>query len=135
VRLLPKILIHGRFRFTAILLLIYQAFFFNVVIPGHTRGIITLGGESKVAGPQALGYVCGCPPVQKSDHEKCPTPKDRSQCAICYIAARLTTSAVIDVHLDKLCLLEQLPPPAPESAVSSGFVFTYYACGPPPAMV
>ncbi len=40
---IPPIL--TRTRLTAVFLLVYEALFLNVVLPGHTRGAITLDGR------------------------------------------------------------------------------------------
>jgi hypothetical protein len=109
-------------------LLGFQAFFLNVVIPGHTRGVITLSGKSGVCSAADLG----CPFCRHSGGpQKSPTSKNPSDCAICHLALRITTNPPIDFHLDDLGLLElAVIPPRPAPIVAT-IVLVHFSRGPP----
>jgi hypothetical protein len=102
-------------RLACAFLLVYQFVFLNIVLPGHTRGAITLSGKSSVASLANLG----CPFCARPNHpKKSPTRQDQSDCAICHLAARISPPLVIDFTPPRLGLAEILDPPAPCIALS-----------------
>ncbi len=115
-------------------LLVYQAVFLNVVLPGHTRGAVTLDGKHTAGGP-----CCCCGGDEGTTRRPVgqgpagPSRRDRDHCAICSFAARVTPPPAFDFRLPPLGLLERLPPPVPATATSVARIRTYLACGPPPA--
>lgn len=106
----------------------YQTFFLNVVVPGHTRGAITLTGRALAGRLEGCACCCDSKPANSKD---APTPKDRQNCAICNLAAHYTLPPVIDFRLSDLGLLKLLPVSPAATIDPSEFVPTYYACGPP----
>jgi hypothetical protein len=98
------------------LLLAYQFVFLNVVLPGHTRGAITLDGKHT-----ACPMCCCCdsggggtdPGTGK---QPAPSQHDRDNCALCNFAARLTFVVPPNLRLTEFHLLEILPP-APSPAI------------------
>jgi len=96
----------------SVFLLIFQGIFLNIVVPGHTRGVITVSGGSSVASLIDLGCPF-CSQSCKIDTKKAPNDKDRSECAICQIAARLTLPLAIDFVPPLLCDAEAIVSPAP----------------------
>ncbi|HSV12932.1 MAG TPA: hypothetical protein VLI90_01635 [Tepidisphaeraceae bacterium] len=122
-----------RFRPGHLALLIFQAIWLNVILPGHTRGVVTTPGtecsacESSSA-PQRTTTCCG----SSSDSKRQQTPNRRAQhCAICAFAARLTLPPVIDLTPAPLGFLERLAlaPPARVESVRS--LPTYDGRAPP----
>jgi hypothetical protein len=114
-----------------IFLIVFQVVFLNVIVPGHTRGIITLSGRSSVVGLEDLGGG-GC--CRKGEGPaKSPTDKDRAECAICFLAARITPPAVVDLRLTSLGLLEVMPPVAPAAVITPDLPLTYHGRAPPAA--
>lgn len=119
-----------------VLLLLYQAFFLNVVVPGHTRGAITLTGRTGTGRLEDFGCGCCCASnpsrsTQSPASKQYPTPKDRENCAICNLAAHYTPPPVFDFALGGLGLLKLLPLPPPAVIPLRISIPTYYACGPP----
>jgi hypothetical protein len=108
--------------------LAYQTFFLNVVVPGHTRGVITLTGQ---AGTDQI-EGCGCCESKPAKSKDAPTSKDRQNCAICNLAAHYTLPPVVDFRLADLGLLALLPVSTAATIHPADFIPTYYACGPPP---
>jgi hypothetical protein len=107
--------------------LLYQAFFLNVFVPGHTRGIVQLPGSHMV-----MPCCCG---MGAGDSKKSPTDKDKQNraenCAICAFAARLTIPPTIDLTLpplEKLGLIEQL---SPRQIELPAFPLRYHGRAPP----
>lgn len=114
----------------AAFLLVFQTIFLNVVVPGHTRGAITTSGKVTIASLADLGCPF-CPQPIKNDSKKSPSSQDRSNCAICQLAVRMTHAPVIDFRLGELGLLEVVPPPAPQIAPVCIVVPVQYCRGPP----
>lgn len=119
-------------------LILFQAFWLNVVIPGHTRGAITLPGagcEDSTC-PFHTSMAGACCDTDGAEHRGQPMPAKRvANCAICAFAARLTPPPAIDLWPPELRLAELLPLPPPHTAPASPFTPTYYAREPPPRLV
>ena len=111
------------------LLLVYQAFFLNVFLPGHVRGSITLVGKRTTAS------CCSEEAPRRADGATAPSQGDKANCAVCHFAAGLIPVPPLDLTLPPLGLLDVLPPPTPIVAASVEAIRTYLACGPPPACV
>jgi len=114
----------------AVALLVYQAVFLNVLLPGHTRGAITLDGKHTPA-------CCAGDPKPPAGAPAVPSRRDRDRCAVCQFAIGLTPVLFFRTTLDGLGLLRRMTA-APRLAVCPlELIPTYLACGPPlsPAQV
>ena len=113
------------------LLLVYQALFLNVVLPGHSRGAVTLDGRHTAD----LKPCCCCggsgDPSAGHPGPAVPSRRDREHCAICQFAAGLSPAPFLHVTLAPAGLLDRLPDPPPDRAVPADPALTYLACGPP----
>ena len=125
-------------RLSVILLLLFQAVFLNIVVPGHLRGVVTRSGKTSIRqlGDLACGGCCKRLPAdngKNAPHERKsePTPQDRKDCAICYVAALLNVPSAIVIELPPLEQIELLPDSVPQIVEASSYVHTYDACGPP----
>lgn len=121
-----------------IALLVVQALWLNVIVPGHRRGVIALPGEHCQDGGCQIAQLDGCcdmpGPSGKSNQSN--DKRDPAQhCLICYFAARVTAPPVVDFTLPPLQLLEQLPPPLPAQVTSYTTIATYDGRAPPAAMI
>jgi hypothetical protein len=107
--------------------LLYQIIFFNVFLPGHTRGAITLDGR------RASCCCCGSPDAGGStgDSKRSPSPRDRENCAVCHFAARVMPTPIASFCPLKLGLLEVLPAPTPVLPITPDPIPTYQSRGPP----
>jgi hypothetical protein len=112
-------------------LLLQQAFFLNVLVPGHTRGQITLDGKHEADSVGCAACCCCKQPAVPAKNPAGPSQKDRDQCAICQFVAGLTSVPVVRLTLPELGLLDLLPVPPPAVVVSLDLFPTYQACGPP----
>jgi hypothetical protein len=109
-------------------LLAYQFLFLNVVLPGHTRGAITLSGKSSVHSLADLG----CPFCARSnDSKKSPTRQDQSDCAICHLALRITLELPVDLRLTDLGLLYIARPCATATPFAAAVISLPLCRGPP----
>jgi hypothetical protein len=91
------------------LLLAYQALFLNVLLPGHTRGAITLDGKHT-----APCCCCGGGADRPAGKGPAvPSQRDRDHCAICQFAAGITSVPMLYLKLAEAGLVERLPPPRP----------------------
>ena len=116
-------------RGTALLLILFQALLLNVVIPGHTRGIITLSGRSAINDLRDVGWGGCC--QKHSGSENQPTQKDRAQCAICHLAARITPAPVVDLRLTELGRGDLFPVSQPRIVTAPDLALTYHGRAPP----
>jgi hypothetical protein len=74
-------------RWFRILLLAFTTLWFGAVLPGHTRGMITVPGSTNSTGDDtAMGSSC-CPSPNKDKSKHKQT--DGSCCAICFFVAGL----------------------------------------------
>src|SRR5215218_9673907 len=96
-------------------LLIFQALWLNVVVPGHTRGAVTLPGWDEAA-KQPAAHAC-CAADSPAKHGRSSGPKHDSDraahCAVCFFAVRLSLPTTIDLTpapLEFLCVRPKLPP-------------------------
>jgi hypothetical protein len=121
----------NRRKLIAILLLAFQAFFLNVVVPGHVRGAVTLSGNRSAS----LSEL-GCPFCASSHtHQKSPTPANPSDCEICYIAVGLMLPPPVDFDLVKLGVISLAPVQPPAVVVISSQVRPIPSRAPPTSIV
>ncbi|HZL36460.1 MAG TPA: hypothetical protein VFC78_14170 [Tepidisphaeraceae bacterium] len=103
-----------RSRALHIALLLVQALWLNVVVPGHRRGSVALPGERCGSCEQGAG-VAAVPPCCRSHASQTgaghlPAPIDPARhCAICNFAAHLSIPPAIDLSLPPLGLLGMAP--------------------------
>ena len=109
-----------------IALLIFQALWLNVILPGHTRGIITLPGSRA----DAASSACCANSKAKHDGPAKPTPRPAA-CAVCFFAARLTLPDVVDLSPPALGLLETLDIPLTEQLPHAPSLIPFNGRGPP----
>jgi len=89
-----------RNRWLRIAILVFEALWLNVLVPGHQRGCI------QVPGAQAVASCPLCEPHSSPVDSKSHAPIDRSgTCAICFFAAHLSVPPRIDFTLPPLQLL------------------------------
>jgi hypothetical protein len=119
-------------RVGVILLLLFEAVWLNVILPGHTRGAVALPGPATPV--ETCGGCCAAKPAEDSPPQKSAPSKERAaRCAICAFAARLTTPTSIDLRLPPLARLEIAPLPEPVSILSHRPHATHYGRAPPTA--
>jgi hypothetical protein len=124
-------------RWQRILLLAFQAIWLGAIVPGHTRGVVTLPGTDacgSCAPDTSKVRACCVGKEQKSDGKQCPKGdpvKRASCCAVCFFAARLSTPPPIDFYPPPLELLERLSPERRPAPVSLPLNLAYLATGPP----
>jgi hypothetical protein len=116
---------HGRIG--RIALVLFQALWLNVILPGHTRGIITLPGTACADGPSSC---CLRKAHVKSHLPAKPAPRPGS-CAVCFFAARLSTPDFIDLTPPPLGLLTTASIPPSQSLYPPSLVLAFDSRGPP----
>lgn len=122
-----------RWRPGILALILFQALWLNVIVPGHTRGIVTLPGfEPASCEAEPSSHDC-CAGSRRSEPSDDPQPGDgrAANCAICFFAARLTLPTTIDLTPAPLELLEIRDLPAGQTVVSLDAIPAYLGRGPP----
>ena len=112
-----------------IALLLFQTLWLNVIVPGHTRGMVALPGSECDSCAQPARPCCAQEHTDAS-HPK-PVRDPASRCSICYFAARVSLPPVIDFIPPRLGMVEVLDPPAPQSASSIPVARTLRDRAPP----
>ena len=134
MKLIANILRACRARPFAVALLFYQVAFFNIFLPGHTRGSITLDGKRTrdAAAASCCSYCCeSSTPEKTTDSKDARSKKDRENCAICHFAARVLPTPFVSFVLLEIGLLELMPPVAPATPVQADLWSTLHSRGPP----
>lgn len=117
-----------RSKFWRILLALYLLLWFGVVVPGHRRGIVTIGPPD----PAQTCSCCQCPDCAGTPSKPSDTPPSQaSHCAICDFAAHLTLPPTFDFTLPPLGLLDRLPDPVIADLVSRFVLIPFDGRGPP----
>lgn len=115
-----------------ITLLVLQAFWMLVVLPGHVRGMIVMGGDSSPGGAAAK-HVPSCCAGEEKPYKPgdTPSPERQQRCAVCYQAHGYTLPTYFDFHLGLggLCELRRLIEPSKLHRLLCRP--TYFANGPP----
>jgi hypothetical protein len=122
-----------RRRGLSIALLVFEALWLNVIVPGHTRGIVPLPGSAcprcqaklALAGHDGLGTSRQHPDDQK------PCGDPAGNCAICHFAVRLTLPPVIDLTPPRLQLIATCPVARAVAPCSLHPKLTYHGRAPP----
>jgi len=121
--------------------ILFQCVWLNAVLPGHTRGVVTLpgtGGDARAAGAGAAAaagetHAC-CSGAAKTTGKNNGTPARKpptGSCAICFFAAHMATPPPAIDPPAPLGLREILPAHAPATARSFAYPFAYLGRGPP----
>jgi len=115
-------------RWIGLAIAVFQAFWLNVVVPGHTRGIIQFAGAA--AAQSSCPFCSGDSQSGKDSKSKEPA-KPADGCAICFFAAHLTVPPPIDLTLPKMQLLHLLPDEVAEDLTHCVVFLPFDNRGPP----
>jgi hypothetical protein len=118
--------------------LLFQALWLNVIVPGHQRGIVAMPGWScEACEKQATQPDSSCCAIRNARQANEPAGRPpvhgdpARHCAICHFAAHLSLPPELDLSLSRLFLAETSLPPAGESIGGRDFFATYDGRGPP----
>lgn len=106
--------------------ILFQFVWLNIVLPGHTRGAITMPGSKPAA---SCGSCCASP--VKSDKPHKPTPDEQRRCAVCYFAAGYTIPVVFHFDLKPNGATVAIAVEHAEQIAGLNLLRTYDANGPP----
>src|SRR4051812_14093570 len=117
-----------RGRIGRVALLLFQALWLNVILPGHTRGIITLPGTDRA---EQTSSCCAKPnPIHAKDAPGKPAPKPAA-CAVCFFAARLSLPDGIDLTPPALGLIALSDIPLSRQLAHAPLPLPFDGRGPP----
>jgi hypothetical protein len=114
-------------RAAIIALIIFEGIWLNVIIPGHTRGAVTMpcGCSQTAASP-----FCPLCAAAKGSHSA-PTPADRAHCALCFFAAHLSIPPAMDLSAPELLFLNYIKPSAAKHLIAREVLVPFDGRGPP----
>jgi hypothetical protein len=114
-----------------IALLVFQALWLNVIVPGHRRGMVSLPGEAPLPCHAVAAKPC-CGSSHPASHDKPDHAGDPAlHCGICYFAARVTPTPPIHLAPEPLRLLEVLRPEPTPARTTVAFIPSYDGRAPP----
>jgi hypothetical protein len=111
-----------RRRGLCLVLLIFEALWLNVIVPGHRRGIVQLPGACP---------LCAASPVHSSSSHTDSPASSPATCAICSFAAHLSTPPPIDLAPAPTHFLHRLAHDVPETLHLPLIPVSFDARGPP----
>jgi hypothetical protein len=123
-----------RWRTLKIALLLFQALWLNVIVPGHRRGQIALPGEACGTCLQSARETDDCCQTHRDSRGSNPHPSRGDpalHCALCYFAVRVTPPDPIDLTPPALRFCERSILPAPQICIPLPFLATYEGRAPP----
>lgn len=107
---------------------LFQIVWLNVVVPGHTRGAVTLAGAGCPDQSCTSTTLLKCCPTGGRRH---PTPAQQRACAICFFAAHLNAPPAIDCALPPLHLLRVAADETAEALIARDAFVPFHSRGPP----
>jgi hypothetical protein len=116
-------------RASVLALVIFELIWLNVIIPGHTRGCVTMPCGCSEASPAAACPLCAAADAKGSHHS--PTPTDREHCALCFFAAHLSIPPVIDLSAPKLRFLNYVGAQSAKHLFARYVILPFDGTGPP----
>ncbi len=126
-----RVLCDVRWRPGHIALLIFQALWLNVILPGHTRGVVTLPGSGEQnEAVDNCGSCCTSKPDSSNDQSQSDENR-AARCAVCFFAMRVTPPPVVDLRPPAMALLDIEAPPSPAAFTSYQHRLTYLGRAPP----
>jgi Protein of unknown function (DUF2946) len=112
-------------------LLIFQALWLNVIVPGHQRGIVQLPNLHASA---STACDSGCPfcACNQGNPAKSKSPTNRSEnCAICSFAAYLSVPPTIDLTPPPLRFLHRVTPQTASDLIAHIVLVPFDGRAPP----
>jgi hypothetical protein len=110
---------------------LYVLAWFGVVVPGHTRGMLTMPGGAGDS-PSVRGSCCAASPEPEQPCK--PTRDQQRRCAVCYVAANYTVPVVHAFDLDPADWVAITNVAAQAQLESLDFPAPYWPVGPPACM-
>jgi hypothetical protein len=111
------------------ILALYVLVWFHVVVPTHTRGVVTMPGTGDSHPTSTGSSCCGEPSTGGPKHT--PNPDQQRRCAVCFVASTYTVPVVYTLDLQPADLVEQLSLSAAAQVCSLDYPAPYWPTGPP----
>jgi hypothetical protein len=107
---------------------VFELIWLNVIIPGHTRGSVTM----PCCSCETHTSADSCPMcAAKKAGPRTPTPADREHCALCFFAAHLSIPPTIDLSAPKLRFLNYVRPEVAMHLIAREVLVPFDGRGPP----
>ena len=109
-------------------MILFQAFWLNVVVPGHTRGSVSMLGDCCASVPAAHAAMSDCCAMSDKPH---PPPCRGHSCAICSFAAHQSVPPAIICPPPRPMPVAYVPAERARSLFAPVTVLPFDCCGPP----
>jgi hypothetical protein len=121
-------------RFAVIALALFELCWLNMILPGHTRGIVTMPccAAEQTQAQQTSAPVCPRCAAERRSHPS-PTPADRAHCALCFFAAHLTIPPALDLTAPQLRFLNYVDSQDARHLFARQVTLPFDGTGPPSA--
>jgi len=116
-------------RWFRLILALYVFVWFNVVVPGHTRGIVTVPGSEPNAKSVQTDSCCSTGKTPTKDGK--PTPDQQKRCGVCFVAATYTVPVIHRFFVDLLELTSIVNDRATSQLLRLRFPTPFWPIGPP----
>ena len=122
-----------RRRWFSLAIALFEAFFLNVVVPGHQRGVVQLPGSDSSSGQSCPFCCCGqnSSPANSKLSQDNNSPKRAGTCAICAFAAHLSVPPVFNFSLAPLMPLGPLEIRGASLPIAGSVQLPFNERGPP----
>jgi len=123
-----------RRRWFSLAIALFEAFFLNVVVPGHQRGVVQLPGSD--SSPTQSCPFCCCQtssPADSKHSQDNNSSKHAGTCAICAFAAHLSVPPVFNISLAPLMPLGPLETRGTSLPIAGSVQLPFDERGPPAA--
>jgi hypothetical protein len=116
-----------------IALVIFELIWLNVIIPGHTRGAVTMpcGCPCETSASATCPLCDAGADLRANGSHHTPTPSDRANCALCFFAAHLSIPPALDLSAPELLFLNYVKPEGARNLIAREVLVPFDGRGPP----
>jgi hypothetical protein len=111
---------------------LYVLVWFNIVVPGHTRGIVTVpSGGPPAGGPGCCGRGSGDDVGSDHGRDRAPSRERERCCAVCFVASTYTVYADCTPRFEPVARIAVVDLTALAQVASLSLPVPFWPVGPP----
>ena len=112
----------------------YVLVWFTMVVPSHTRGVVTIPGAAAVGAVAAGSSSCCHATAPTNPDDRTPTKEQQKRCAVCFVASMISTPVVYAIDLRPGDHVANASNRAESQLRSHDFPAPFWPTGPPAAL-